>query len=460
MQEDGNRKQPHICIIVGGAAGLSMGYFLKQQGYRHITILEKEARVGGKCLSITYAGKSFDLGANYITSSYRQVKRLARKFGMRYYTEGQLNAYDGPSNRLTSLREAILSHTSFWKLAGQSLRYFYKRWQLNSVLSTRRPGYKGIAAHPELTQSFGNWLTINGLPDLAMLFQIPISLMGYGQLNEIPAAYGLTSMSLGTFADLMLAAFSTRILGYPKRFTEGYQRLWERISWGLDVLPGAQVLRVTRGGKRIVVEFAVQEELLRPGRPARETLVCDRLVIAVPLFSAALEPFMDLNPAEKALFKQVIYDPYVVTTYQVSGMEAFTAVTYMLPEPEIGHPFVVTRQFADTDLISFYTRASYDQPVHKETILLNNAAFARRAAGVELGDYYTFSEFPYFPHVGSESMANGFYDELEALQGRQNTFYTGGLMNFELVETIVNYSRHLVKNHFLKQPSHEKQDFL
>ncbi|MCG6136918.1 MAG: hypothetical protein MET45_20155 [Nostoc sp. LLA-1] len=62
--------------------------------------------------------------------------------------------------------------------------------------------------------------------------------------------------------------------------------------------------------------------------------------------------------------------------------------------------------------------------------------------------YYTYDQWPYFPHVSSEAMQAGFYDRLEALQGQRQTFYVGGLLNFELVETIVEYSQHLVKKNF------------
>lgn len=449
MPEKTKKNSSRICIIGAGAAGLSAGYFLKEKGYQQVTILEREARIGGKCLSLTYEGKSFDLGANYITSSYTQVKRLARKFGARMYTEGRLRAFNVKTNTNSSLLSAVLAEASVWALAWQSLRFIWKRWRLNRILSPRRPGFQGLAeSHPELTRPFGEWLSANGLPAVSALFQIPVTLMGYGQLSEIPAAYALTYMRVGTFTDLMLAALNPHIKGYPKRFTEGYQRLFERISWELDVLTGADVRKVTRTGETIRVEYGVQEELLRPGHPASQTLECDYLIVATPLYLGVLQSFLDLSEEEKALFGQVVYDPFMVTTYAVEGMEDFTAATFMIPEPAIGAPFVVTRQFADNNLVSFYTRTRFGQPVKKEDILAQNAAFARRAAGIDLGDYYTYSEFPYFPHVSSEAMAAGFYDRLEALQGKQNTFFTGGLMQFELVETIVNYSRHLVQRRF------------
>ena len=155
-----------------------------------------------------------------------------------------------------------------------------------------------------------------------------------------------------------------------------------------------------------------------------------------------------MSHSKTQLFEQVIFDPFIVTTYIMPRLDEYTAATFMIPEPEIGQPFVITRQFADNDLISIYTRTKFGQKIDKETILANNAAFIKKASGLDLGEYYTYSEFPYFPHVTSEVMAGGFYDRLEALQGQHNTFFVGGLMNFELVETIVNYAKHLTASHF------------
>lgn len=449
MNESSNQNQPRIGIIGGGAAGLSAGYFLKQQGYKNVTILEKENRVGGKCLSITVGGKSFDLGANYVTSSYREVKKLARIFGAKLYTEGNLRAYNNPENKFSSLFKAVTKNTSLLSLGWESLRFIYKRWRLNRYISPKHPGYQGIANHPELTQSFEDWLNNNNFKNLAILFEVPISLMGYGKLKEIPTAYALTYMTVKTFLDLSLAAVNPNIRGYPKRFTEGYERLWDRVSWELDVIVGAEVTKVTRG-KEIKVEFNAIEEQLDQEVKVKQELSFDYLFVGVPLYEASLDKFLDQSKEERDLFKQVIFDPFIVTTYVMPDLEDFTAATFMIPEPATGQPFVVTRQFEDNDLVSIYTRTTYGQPIDKETILANNVSFIKKACGVDLVDYHTYSEFPYFPHVPQEVFANGFYDQLADLQGKKNTFFVGGLMNFELVETITNYSKHLVKNNFAK----------
>lgn len=448
MKNQSKISQTRVCIIGGGAAGLSAGYYLKERGYQNITILEKEDRVGGKCLSLTVKGKSFDLGANYITSSYKNVMKLARIFGAKMYTEGKLRSYDNDSKTFSSLLQAVLRKTSFFKLGWLSLKFIWKRWRLNGIISTKNPGFKNISKHPDLCQPFENWLESNGLGELSTLFEVPISLMGYGQLKSIAAAYALTYMTVPTFLDLAVASISPKIMGYPKRFTEGYERLWDRISWELDVKVGATVTKVTRGDT-ITVEYSYLEELLGNQVASKQEIECDKLIIATPLYLDAIKPFLsDITEKETEYFGKVSYDPFIVTTYFAPGLEAFSAATFILPEPPLYHPFVVTRQFENNDLISIYTRTKYAEKICKETILDNNYSFIFEVTGVKLEHYYSYSEFPYFPHVDHDEMQNHFYTNLEEMQGKNNTFYVGGLMNFELVETIVNYSKFLIKNNF------------
>ncbi|WP_435356769.1 FAD-dependent oxidoreductase [Emticicia sp. SJ17W-69] len=440
-----------IGIIGAGPAGISAAHFLKKQGYSNVTILEQHPQVGGKCISKTIDGKSFDIGANYVTSNYKIVKKLARELKADLYTEANNKSYDLRINQFRSVLSTVLGDTSLIKFAWLCLCYMYKRWKLNDIISPKNPGYKGIANHPELCQSFESWLKENNLTELLLLFEVPISLMGYSKLANIPTAYALTYLPNSTFIELCLASISTSILGYPKRFKEGYQRFLERLSWTFDsdsIKLNTKVTSVKRGDN-IQVEYI--DNSSDENQIVKQTIEFDYLFIGVPLYLEALQPFMsDMTPAEKEIFSQVIFDPFIVTTYKMANCEVFTAGTFMLPEPAKNEPFVITRQFAGVDFISIYTRSAVGEPVNKEKILEENAKFIKRSVNLDLCEPYSFNDFVYFPHVLTTPMANGFYDNLEALQGQNNTFYIGGLMNFELVETIMNYSKHLIETNFPK----------
>ncbi|BBA87837.1 MULTISPECIES: hypothetical protein [Mycobacterium] len=54
----------------------------------------------------------------------------------------------------------------------------------------------------------------------------------------------------------------------------------------------------------------------------------------------------------------------------------------------------------------------------------------------------------FFPHVSQSAIANGFYDDLESLQGQGDIFYLGGAPGFESLEHTITYSYGLVDQHF------------
>ena len=59
----------------------------------------------------------------------------------------------------------------------------------------------------------------------------------------------------------------------------------------------------------------------------------------------------------------------------------------------------------------------------------------------------TFDVWPYFPHVKTQDFVD-FYRDLDAAQGKQRTFYTGGYCSFELVDSVVWYSQRLIEDYF------------
>ena len=67
-------------------------------------------------------------------------------------------------------------------------------------------------------------------------------------------------------------------------------------------------------------------------------------------------------------------------------------------------------------------------------------------------DYITHDEWNYFPHIPVSAFQAGWYFELEALQGENRTWYAGGLMAFDLIEPIVEYSEDLAERFLAANP--------
>lgn len=429
-------KDSRICIIGAGAAGLSAAYFLKERGYRRVTVLERGDRVGGKCRTIDYRGRSFDLGANYVTAAYVEVRKLARKYRAALYTEAAATiGHALPSGKIafsTPLSAIIRNHSAL-DVAIAAMRYVWTRLRLRKVVD--QPGFAAIGDHPELCTSFGAWMRANRLTALDILFEAPVTVMGYGYLDEIPAPYALKYLRLPTYFNLIAVALGLP-RRWPKRFVNGFERLWHAIASELDVRRNANISGVDRNG------------CIRVSLEGSHTWEFDYLVLACPLQAQLLGRFLSLSTEEHDLFRRIISNRYVVVTYAIENMQLPKPVIGMSPIPAPGEPWAVTRQFADNELVQFYTRLDDQRPMSEAQVLERIRRFVTGLGAILPEKYITYDEWNYFPHVSALDLRDGFYDRLEALQGQLGTFYCGGVAAFESVETVVEYSRRLIEVHF------------
>jgi hypothetical protein len=498
-----------IVIVGAGPAGLSAALYLKRKGYVQVTVLEKLGRVGGLCRTITQDYRSFDLGANYITPAFREVLKLARQFRAKMYGEKDGAAVEMRDDNSKSviwrdIWTAVKNDLSTWRFVVLCAKYTWLRFKLNSIIN--RPGFGRIHEHPALCVSFYEWLKHHGLDDLQTVFEAPITIMGYGYIRspdendplrtdrEIPAPYALKYMSVLTFVTLGLKVSPLfRWLPWPKRFVLGYERLWESVAATLNVQRNIQISKIKRG-KTIQVTFKQLQQVDNEVResPAR-TQKFDILIVACPLQAAVVESFLqDVTEEEKELLGHVVTYSYKMTSCHVKDFDLRAPVVASLPLPPINQPWAITRQYEESTLVQFYSRlpadicyperlrAKVQETVDRahansgadsksksvEVLPMNDISkprqgsyldevdsevreFVRRVGGeIDENAWRTFDQWPYFQHFRVEELKQGFCNRFDELQGKNNTYYVGGLMNFELVDTVMRYSKHIVKTYF------------
>ncbi|MEZ4320452.1 MAG: FAD-dependent oxidoreductase [Myxococcota bacterium] len=481
-------KGSRIVVIGAGPAGLSTAYYLRERGYTNVLVLEREPRVGGLCKSLTVGGESFDLGANFVTKAYTELMAVAKKLGMKMYSEKPFAVMDAPLDATKPVRydslfryvrerpEGTIPLPHFtWAV----FRYMKLRWDLRHLID--KPDFSGVSKHPELCVPFDDWLRAQPVLDrdlhyyLAPLFQVPITMMGYGQLGKTAAPYGLKFMTLATFWPMVLK--SIPVLGpwltaYPKRFELGFQRLWERLSWELDVRLAIDVVSIERPDEGpIRVRFQQVDQDLADERTETDEIIADAVVLACPLRLPVLDRFLDLKPDEAELFERVAYYDYCMTTRQIrdlgagldQAMRASAPLLCVFPEDDstLDRPWAIAQAREDSDFVQFYTRCDPAPGTPFEEVRQSvfdgvDALLAQMRIGADrpnqprpLDDsWHTFDRWMYFQHVESTDFADGWYDRLTALQGRHRTFYVGGVTNFELIEPIMEHSKGLVIQHF------------
>ncbi len=68
--------------------------------------------------------------------------------------------------------------------------------------------------------------------------------------------------------------------------------------------------------------------------------------------------------------------------------------------------------------------------------------------GLKVDKIERIDDWYYFPHVSSKDYADGWYEKVEAMQGKDNTYYAGEVMAFGDMEETVEYSRDLARRFF------------
>ena len=200
------------------------------------------------------------------------------------------------------------------------------------------------------------------------------------------------------------------------------------------------------------IVFTHFQQILHQIKTHRDTVEFDYLILACPLDTNVLH-FMKLSETEEVLFEKILTNSYCMTTFHVTGLGLPKPLAAVLPLTSIGTPWAVAQQWGDSNVTQFYSRVLPNEPYHdvqprvvreaKELVAQMNGSIDTTNA-----DWHTYDRWPYFQHVTPAEFEAGFYSKLERLQGNRNTYYVGGATNFELIEPILQYSKHLVAKHF------------
>lgn len=406
-----------IGIIGAGPAGLTAAEALKRKGYTSISLLERSERAGGKCCSIEHQGRSYELGAGIVAENNHAVLNLVHRFAVPIHPAkfGANIFIDGPNEKPVTVAPTLLDQLA---LAGQLLKYYRLCRRYRRILN---PGFGNV--DPTLCQPFATWAAHHRIPLLAKRFANHFTGFGYGYFTDIPAAYVLKYFTIPT----LIAFARQRVYA----FADGVQSLWTKVAASHNVIYNSTIMGVTRGESVTV-------------KTTDQTYTFDALIITCPLDEAL--QYLDASDEEKKLFEKISYCDYRTFACHVRGLPAgdgylpdnFTAA-------RSGQPIFWHHRYLDSNLITFY--ALCNQETTDEQVIENIQHMVQDFGGT-LDEVHTTARWKYFPHVGADDMRQGYYDQLEKLQGENHTYYIGELLNFSTVGLSAEYAAHLVESRF------------
>ena len=479
-----------ICIIGGGPAGLSAAMYLEKKGYKNYVIYEKLNKVGGKCWSpkikVKHNGmeeeRSFETGAIMGAITYHAVSEM-EEFGG-YYHKGP-DFKEGEPNMRREFRKVTgeIDHPfepkvnfSVKKLLGLvKLKKQMKR--LNQLMQTKYVGYdcyghigvakgeyfgisKGVDGYCGATKenSFPNYIkgTNPNLKDLALPFAefckinkveevqriwiAPFTSFGYGFFDEIPAALVMKYLDVTTALEFVNMKLWT--------WQDGTQQIYVHVNEKLahPALLETEVVKVERpeGAK---IKVTVKD---KKGERVEEF---DKLVVTTPLDLFA--KFADADEVEKELFSKIIHERYCdyIAIFEEGKSPVISGylVENMVPE-KLGHAMVYYNRWqclgADCPATVYALANHTGTPDVDYDVVMKTMDEDMEKVGFPVKQKLYAQEVYYCPHVSAQDYADGWYDKLEAIQGKHNTFFAGEIISFGDMEDTCAASKDIIGRFF------------
>ncbi len=460
-------KNMRICIVGGGPAGLSAGMYLEKKGYTNYSILEKSDRVGGKCWSPHYNGKRYEMGAIMGVPSYYAVHDVEEFCGITHDGPKLNRNYKDASGKVIEPFARTLGNIirNPWLLKmkkqltkfGELLETKYQGYDVNGHRGVAEGRYDGFAVTPgrekvegvnpnlkDLALPFKEFCEKNGCELVQKIWIGPFTSFGYGYFDEIPAAYVLKYLDFQTCMNFVKVNLWT--------WEQGTQYIWEQLNDHImhPARLNSNIEKVERrDGKVFVTVNGEVEEY-------------DKIIVTAPLYVAdgnmgcnnGMVDYFDARDDEKELFSKIDYERYTVQAFTTTP-ENHPEISYyvfdnMVPE-KLGHLMVYYRRWKETvdQVITTYALRTHKNmkeiPYEKcNEMVLEDLKTMGNPAEEVINKWSVY----YFPHVSCEDYAAGWYDKVEAMQGKYDTFYAGEVMSFGDMDETAEYSRELVERFF------------
>ena len=463
-----------ICIIGGGPAGISAAMYLEKKGYENYVIYERQNKVGGKCFSplidVNGESRTYETGAIMGAITYHAVHEVEEFAGVdhadgpnmrrmdRDKSGKEIFPFDPKKNFSISKMFSLLKLKKQMKKLVEIMETKYKGYDCYGHRGVAQGRYNGLSkglddalqmidgVNPnlkDLALPFDQFCKLNGVEEVMRIWIGPYTSFGYGYFDEIPAAYVMKYLDTTTAIEFINMRLWT--------WKNGTQSIYEAANKKLKnpALLNTEVVKVVRPaeGTDGKIEITVKDEA------GERTEEFDQLIITTPLDHFV--QYADARDEEKELFSKIIHEKYVDFIARFDKDAGPTISGYIFDNmtvERLGHAMVYYHRWEDQQANCPSTvyalrnhMGSTDVPYDKTIDLMMEDM---KACGFPVRERLYEQETYYCPHVSPKDYADGWYDKLDAMQGKQKTWYAGEVMGFGDMEDTCAASRDLVDRFF------------
>jgi hypothetical protein len=438
-----------VCIIGAGPAGIQAAYTAESKGMT-VAVFEKNSFVGGQTKSIFVPNSEmpYIMGAAiHVAAKHSSIKKLFKEFDvqpiMRPYYD-QETAFFNSEGDIVDVDAPVL------RVLLAAKRYFLKR----GVWLKRLDGPEGYLSHyndKKLHMSFGEWLDNNHLSALRLITWGGMTLFGFGDVDDVPAIYGLKYYSGRMMLDAILSRY-TRIGGQR---IYNFQELLEKMTNRLQgkVYLSANITDVDYGEGSTSLTYILNEDT------TPTTTQCKSTVIAFAPSIAAMEKFIPPDFAQelKALISQVHFHNFYSVLLDDSDKIMSSGgrqVRFLAPFSELPNDSVINtvywkqQDFPESSVSAYCWLKGQEKT--NEAVLMEALTIYGSLVGslVNASAVQEFIRWEYFPHASKESLDAGFFEKFDALQGKGQQYYTGALFNFDMVQDAMEHAEYIINRFF------------
>ena len=463
-----------ICIIGGGPAGISAAMYLQKKGYENYVIYERQNKVGGKCyspsISVNGESRSYETGAIMGAVTYHAVHEVEEFAGVshadgpnmrRMYRDKngkEIYPFDIKKNFSISKTFGLLKLKNQMKKLVEIMETKYKGYDCYGHRGVAQGRYNGLSKglddalrmiegeNPnlkDLALPFDQFCKLNGVEEVMRIWIAPYTSFGYGFFDEIPAAYVMKYLDTTTAIEFINMRLWTWKNGTQSIYEEANKKLKNPAVLNTEVVKVVRPAEGTDGKIKITVRDEAGER----------TEEFDQLIVTTPLDHFA--KYADARDEEKELFDKIIHEKYVNFIATFDENEGPTISGYIFDNmtvERLGHAMVYYHRWEDLESncpSAVYAlrnhMGSKDVPYDKTIKYMMRDM---KACGFPVKERLYEQETYYCPHISPADYADGWYDKLDAIQGKQKTWYAGEVMGFGDMEDTCAASKDLVERFF------------